>query len=227
MLKHGRRSLRTGGHREREKRSRRYPCTEKITMNELRDINTIATQLGIPDDWDIMIVGDGAGCWWDKPCSWGCTLIDRHRGRRKAFYGAMSCGTIMLAELMPAVHALLWFHEFHGRARVSQLGRPLNVHVVTDNQTTTHHWHLLNSDTQKAQKIRRTRPLWNVLLRVAQAGYEFHFHWVRRNTVELQMLADELAASAKKGLSSARLREKNGQPRNLEREIYATNATAS
>ena len=87
----------------------------------MSSLDEVIAKVGIPDTWDVLIVGDGAGCWWDKPCGWGCTLIDRHLDRRRAFYGGMSSGSIAIAEMMPTVHAMLWYTEFHGKARKAQL----------------------------------------------------------------------------------------------------------
>ena len=118
----------------------------------MSNLDEVITQVGIPDTWDVLIVGDGAGCWWDRPCGWGCTLIDRHAGRRRAFYGGMSSGSIAIAEMMPTVHAMLWYTEFHGKTRKLQLGRStLNVHIVTDNEATVTHWSLLSAGGQRAE----------------------------------------------------------------------------
>ena len=184
-------------------------------------------QAGVPDTWDVLIVGDGAGCWWDRPCGWGCTLIDRHLNRRRAFDGGMSSGSIAIAELMPTVHAMLWYDEFHGATRKARLGRStLHVHVVTDSRTTVNHWDSLREGGPKGVKIRKKRPLWNVLLQLGRAGYMFHFHWIARNTVGLNALADELAGEARDAIAGVKLKSSNNVERKLDVEIYNINATA-
>jgi hypothetical protein len=190
-----------------------------------KSLDKIITEAGIPDTWDILIIGDGAGCWWDKPCGWGCTLIDRHLARRRAFYGGMSTGSITIAELMPAVHAILWYDEFHRHTATIRTGRPiLNVHVLTDNDTTVKHWNLLAQGGQPAIKLRKKRPLWNVLLQLERAGYIFHFHWIARCTVGLNKLADEVAGVARDAIAAVRLKPKGNGARVLDAEIYNINA---
>jgi hypothetical protein len=168
------------------------------------NLDEVIARADIPDTWDVLIVGDGAGCWWDKPCGWGCTLIDRHLDRRRAFYGAMSSGSIAIAEMMPTVHALLWYVQFHGHARKAGLGRSiLNVHVITDSTTTVDHWAALARGGDKARKIRRKRPIWNVLLQFERSGYILHFHWVARGEISLnQKLADPVAALARNAVAA-------------------------
>jgi hypothetical protein len=178
----------------------------------------------IPDTWDILIVGDGAGCGWNLPCGWGCTLVDRHAGRRRAFYGGLSSGSIAIAELMPAVHAMLWYHRFHGKARRAQLGTVLlDVHVVTDNKPTAIQWRTLIAGGAKAQKIRDKLPLWDALLRLERSGYMQRFHWLARNRVGLNVLADEVAGGARDAIAEVRLRPRDGVERSLDHEIYTIN----
>jgi hypothetical protein len=180
-------------------------------------------QAGVPDTWDVLIVGDGAGCWWDKVCGWGCTLIDRHLGRR-AFYGGLSSGSIAIAELMPAVHAMLWYDEFHGKASRKRLGRPtLNVHVITDSETTYNHAAVLTERGKRAADLRRERPLWNVLLQLERAGYLFQFHWIPRQSMGLNILGDKVAGVASKTIAQFRLDPDDKDGHALDREIYIVN----
>jgi len=178
---------------------------------------------GVPTTWDVLIVGDGAGCWWDKVCGWGCTLIDRHLGRRRAFYGGLSSGSIAIAELLPTVHAMLWYDEFQGKAARQRLGRPvLNVHVITDSETTFHHAAAL-APGPKTAKLRRERPLWNVLIQLERAGYLFQFHWVPRQSLGLNILGDRVAGIASKTIAQFRLDPDDHDGRALDREIYMIN----
>jgi hypothetical protein len=111
----------------------------------------------------------------------------------------MSSGSIAIAEMMPTVHALLWYAQFQGSKRKAGLGRSiLNVHVITDNRTTIDHWATLTRGGPKAHKIRRKRPIWNVLLQFERSGYILHFHWVSREEIALnQKLADPVAGMAR------------------------------
>jgi hypothetical protein len=191
---------------------------------ETLSLDEMVAEAGIPATWDVLIVGDGAGCWWDRPCGWGCTLFDHALGRRRAFYGGLSTGSIAIAELMPAVHAMLWYAEFHGHDRKLQLGRgTLNVHVLTDNEPTVWHWKCLAAGGQRAQKLRRKRPLWNIMLQLERAGYSFHFHWTARLAVGQNQLADEVAGRARDAIATFQLKPRDGVARDLDNEIYRVN----
>jgi hypothetical protein len=203
------------------------PLLKPMDSTQMSSLDEVIANVNIPDTWDILIIGDGAGCWWDKPCGWGCTLIDKHLNRRRAFYGGMSSGSIAIAEMMPTVHAMLWYAEFQGKARRVQLKRStLNVHIITDNETTVTHWGILTAGGQRAQKLRKKRPLWNVLLQLERSGYIFHFHWTARATVGLNKLADEVAGVASKAIAGVKLKTRNQIERVLDTEIYMVDASA-
>jgi hypothetical protein len=197
---------------------------DDVMTNNLEEVVAVAA---IPDTWDVLIVGDGAGCWWDGPCGWGCALIDRHLKRRRAFYGGLSTGSIAIAELLPTVHAMLWYAEFHGHARKKALRRgTLNVHVITDNAPTVSQWNSLTRGGAKAQKIRRKRPLWNILLQLERAGYIFHFHWVPRNTIGLNVTADKLSRIARRTIAEVALKFADADGHGIDHEIYTIDASA-
>ena len=128
---------------------------------------------------------------------------------------------------MPTIHALLWYSEFHGHTRKAALHRStLDVHVITDNRTTVTHWEALTRGGPKAQKIRRKRPLWNVLLQLERAGYIIHFHWVARCTIGLNTLADEMAGAARDAITGVTLKTPGQAARQIDREIYTVDASA-
>ena len=193
--------------------------------NSLDEVLAIAK---VPDTWDVLIVGDGAGCWWDKPCGWGCTLIDRHLDRRRAFYGAMSSGTIAIAEMMPTVHAMLWYVQFQGDARKAQLRRStLDIHVVTDNETTVKHWSILSKNAKGAQKLRRKRPIWNILLQFERSGYIIHFHWVAREEISLnQKVADLVAGMSRDALADVAAKPMDKEGHTIDHVIYTVDPSS-
>jgi hypothetical protein len=212
--------------RQKMKRSA-LPVSKPMDSTLMSSLEDTIAKAGVPDTWDVMIVGDGSGCWWDKPCAWGCTLIDRHLGRRRAFYGGLSSGSIAIAELMPAVHAMLWYAEFQGKVRRAQLRRgSLNIHIITDNETTSLHWAILTAGGQRAQKLRKKRPLWNVLLQLERSGYIFHFHWIARDTVGLNKVADKVAGITSKVIPEVEVKFEEKYKRSLDHEIYMVDASA-
>lgn len=199
---------------------------EKIDDEKLDDLEVVASRLGVPDDWDVLIYGDGSGNPDHKPCGWGWALVDRQSRRRKAEFGALSCGTIIVAELMPVVHAMLWYGECLGRMRPAELGRPVNVHVITDNQTVVAYWKALSGGGRVTAKIRRRRPLWNVLLGYEQLGYVFDFHWTKRNQIGLHNFTDRDSKRARKDLIGVWEEARRLETRDRSRELHALNASA-
>jgi hypothetical protein len=188
-------------------------------------LDEVIKTANIPDTWDVLIIGDGSGSWWDGACGWACTLIDRHLDRRRVFYGALSTGSIAIAEMLPTVHAMLWYDQFHGKARKSQLGRStLEVHVVTDNDATAGHWETLTKNTHGAQKLRRKRPLWNVLIQLERGGYIFHFHWVARDQIGLNQTADRVSKLSRAVIIEVPHRYKQHTGHDLDHDIYIVDA---
>jgi ribonuclease HI len=168
------------------------------------DIAVIAAQLGV-EDWDVALVGDGAGISWDRPAGWACVLIDRHGlgepagdDRRKLFTGGMNYGTIGIAELMAYIHALLWYERYHGRDRRLLLKKPLlDVLIITDRQGLADQAVALSSGSTRASTICKRCPLWAVMLQLARAGYRFTWRWQPRRALMLNSLADRMADAAK------------------------------
>jgi hypothetical protein len=139
----------------------------------------------------------------------------------------MSIGSILIAEMMGTLQALLWYDEFHGHARKTALRRStIEVHVVTDNATTVNHWKILADKGPSAAKLRRRRPLWNALLHLERSGYILHFHWVPRDTAGLNILADKVAGIAKDAVAEIPERYERITGRRLDHDIYTINANS-
>jgi hypothetical protein len=157
---------------------------------------------------------------------WSCTLVDRHVDRRRDFAGGMSSGSILIAEMMGTLQAMLWYDEFHGHARKTMLRRStLEVHVLTDNATTVKHWATVSGNGQGARKLRRKRPLWDALLHLERSGYILHFHWIPRATIGLNILGDKVAAIARTTIAEIPERYERETGRRLGHEIYTINAS--
>lgn len=145
--------------------------------------------------WDILLVGDGSGSGWHDPCGWATTLIDRQTKMRKVFFGANNCGSINLAEMMPYLLALSWFHARHGKKRLRQQG-VLRVHVITDSQVTALH------GTRVAQQHELPtvghRALWAAMQEFGRRGYQIEYHWAPRSESLLNWASDLLAGLARR-----------------------------
>lgn len=136
--------------------------------------------------WDYVLIGDGSGCGFDGPCGWACVLIERRTSERVPFYGCANLGTIGFAELMAYHLPLQWIAAKHAggvrRCRV--------VHIVTD-----------SSYAESAHKKLTPEKNAGVLAAVQaykRLGLELHWHWRRRDTHELNRIADELSKQARR-----------------------------
>lgn len=158
----------------------------------------ILAQLGVPHgSWDALIVGDGSGTGWSKPCGWASVLVDRE-GRRRRFRGAMDAGTSYLAEVIPYVQAIGWYADGPGKEKLkarlaaSPLGR-VSIHIVTDNEIVS---------KQGNGKARRKHGLswWEMLDSFSEHGYDLHWHWLKRSRLPLNALCDFLAGMCRKSM---------------------------
>jgi ribonuclease HI len=226
MPKHGTQRRNSDQHHQHRGDCRPYMLMEKLNTQDRADLATIVQRLKIPDSWDILIYGDGAGNARNRPCGWGWILVDRHNQRRKVEWGALGCGSIVTAELMPMIHAMLWQIEYPGRIRAADLGRPVHVHVITDSQTTMAHWRLLARGGLGAQKLRRRRPLWNSLDGFEGSGYVFDFHQIGRDQLALHILADWLSKQARADLVEFLQQQRDRRLPEVARAVHGCNASA-
>jgi len=122
-------------------------------------------------------------------------LIDRVSGTRKLFFGAMSTGTVTIAEFMPYLHAMIWYDGDNGpgkvrRKQASIENRHLNVHVITDSEVTSR-----NGNNPQSRK--KHLPLWAAIDAFKARGYLFYYHHLPRDVADLNILTDEVSRSSR------------------------------
>jgi hypothetical protein len=212
---------------------------ETADRGTLADIHDIALGLGA-GDWDVALIGDGAGRGWDLPCGWSCVLIDRHGGEaaagtdaRKLFSGGMNFGTVDIAELMPYVQAMAWYDRHHGKARRAETGKDLlSVLIVTDRKSITQQALALQAGRERAAEICRKLPLWAAMMHFERRGYSFRWAWQERGRIALNSLADRMADVAKHAAANAlaagtaHIRTDLPESPSEEQLIYLFNAAA-
>lgn len=169
---------------------------------EIPDLPSLLSRLNITR-WDALIVGDGSGTGWQDGCGWAHTVIDRLTRGRRMFRGACDGGSVNLAELMPVLHGLTWFHQTVGRDRLRHSGGQV-IHIVTDSTTTVEHG---RQALDLSRPILETNLLfWSGVREFHRLGYEIHFHWLGRSTTDLNRAADLVAALARRGNLDLELR---------------------
>jgi hypothetical protein len=182
---------------------RTAPVRERPEPQGVATIAGLTKQLGITA-WDAIIVGDGSGQGWDMGTGWACGLVDRYSGAAKLFYGSMNVGTVTIGEMMPYIHALLWYTDGDGpgkkrRKEALRAGRSLQIHIITDSEV------VAKAGTNVTS--RHAHPmLWAAYDACAAQGYTLVFHHVRRNQVNLNVLVDELSRCARQDLQGTQAR---------------------
>jgi len=158
-------------------------------MDSLSD--AICYDLSAPGAYDLLLVGDGSGSTWDKPCGWCCVLVDG--GRWYCKYGASNCGSINVTELEPYLKTMLWYSKTLGRVRHDELRRlyptelkMLQVHIVTDCD-------VIANQGNGTMSTKSNPELWLAFNHIRRLGYDFKFHWVPRNIVNLNDWCDRVS----------------------------------
>lgn len=185
------------------KGGRRKKDNKPVDPLALAPLQTVLDQLGVTkNDWDAVIVGDGSGSSWDASCGWASILIDRNSKHRHIFYGAMSCGTVHLSELLPYLQALLWYDDALKNWLSVSNKVPLRIHIITDSKITA-------DAGNKVIKTNTNKELWASFDALALKGYQIKWHWMGRNGTELNILADQMSKLCRTTINSVALPEGN------------------
>lgn len=140
------------------------------------------------NDWDYLIVGDGSGVGWKMGCGWFSTLIRNRPDRRWTFRGGMDPGTVSLAEIMAFMQPVLYL------ASQTKATRFRRIHIVSDSEYVVR---IGNRQQQPKSHL----VFWNQLSLLHSLGMETRFHWIPRDTIALNKLADHLAGQCRKVVS--------------------------
>lgn len=149
-------------------------------------------------DCQLLLVGDGSGNSWNACCGWATTMIEMVSRERWLFYGAMSAGSINLAELAPYVQALSWYHQDRGKNKIHELGRPIRVNVITDSEVVATQGKQTADFDQPLPKA--NSPQWAAMRQFARLGYQLHWHHEGRSQTVLNWAADLLAGISRRQL---------------------------
>lgn len=164
-------------------------------------LQTVLNNLGVKEtSWDVVIVGDGSGSNWQNGCGWAAVLVDRETKNRRIFYGAMSCGSVNLSELMPYLQCLMWYEAVR-KTWLKTKGKGLTrVHIITDSKLTADQGNNIvdrNANTE----------IWAAIEDIEQRGYHITWHWMERSSTGLNALTDCVSKSSRIALSNLKLPE--------------------
>lgn len=143
------------------------------------------------EKFDILLVGDGSGSKWDKPNGWGCISLENYTFRRKVWYGASNSGSSNLAEIMAYLQPLMWFANEQLNKNSMQFKE---VHIITDSS------YLANKGKVDDPRYGVDAAIWQSFSHFKSFGLNLHWHWSKRNSVELNSLADFLSKTSRKHL---------------------------
>lgn len=147
------------------------------------EFHAMLHRVGVPrDGWDTILVGDGSGSIATRPCGWACIQVDRATMMRTVWHGWQNRGTVNHAELFAYLGPLLLLagserKDFH------------RVYILTDSQ-----YSAFSGNAKKdISTIKANRPLWAALRAAETAGVVVKWIFIDRDTVELNVFADELS----------------------------------
>jgi ribonuclease HI len=151
-----------------------------------------------PNEWDFLIVGDGSGSNWNYQSGWASISIEKETLKRRAWYGAMNCGTVNFSEMMAYLQPLNWYvaAEANRRSKSGKV-RFRDVHIVTDSK------YCRDRGESPDSAPRRNSALWRVFDEFKRHGLLLHWHWIPRASVALNVYADKLSKEARLALKNS------------------------
>lgn len=139
------------------------------------------------DQWDVLMIGDGSGSRWGKPCGWGCAVIDRLTGESGIVSGAVSTGTNNVAELMAYVFPLMELAEIERKRHAAgEEFRTRNIHIISDSDYVV-------GVARKVKKTGTHAMLWSAIEAVKRFGFILTWHHTKRSCVDLNVYTDHIA----------------------------------
>ena len=160
----------------------------------------IAALVGVPE-WDVLMVGDGSGTGgWRMAGGWACVTIERQTDHRSLCWAAWSTCDIHIAELSAYLQAMIEFDQLRAKDVRRQLGRPIRVLVVTDNQPIV----MQSTNGLIGGRVGgSTNPIWAALRQIVTAnGISMTFRFAPRRSTMLNVLVDRVAERARKTIGT-------------------------
>jgi len=111
----------------------------------------------------------------------------------------MNCGTVNFAEMMAYLQPLNWYASVELNNRKKSGGvRFRNVHIITDSK------YCGEQGAKKDLFPKKNSALWKIFGDFQRHGILLHWHWIPRDTVELNAYADKLSKDARKAIAELR-----------------------
>lgn len=146
----------------------------------LSNIDELINHLKIKE-FDLLLIGDGSGTTIDTPCGWSCIYYEKEKQKIMVLTGTFSNGTNNYAELAPYIHGL-WYHSYKNK--------PCKVSIVSDSQLT------IRCGTGEYTR-NANLSFWASIDFFKKIGYEVSWHYIKRNLLKINELADTLAKNGR------------------------------
>ena len=100
---------------------------------------------------------------------------------------------------MPYLQLLTWYDQHIGSQRL-HISSTLEIHIITDSQVVAN-WGT-RAMSRDGNVPRKQGAYWAAMRHLRSLGYLCHFHWVRRDTTQLNWAADLIAGLARAAILS-------------------------
>jgi ribonuclease HI len=179
-------------------------------------LQQLVTRLGI-HTWDYLLVGDGSGSNWDWGAGWGSVLIEAATDERIVFGGGVNLGTVNFAEIMAALQPLEYVaNKETAKRKASGKTRAVHVHILTDSE------YCRNTGNSSNRMMDANAGLWAVFDVFKRHGLIIRWHWIKRETVDLNRYADTISKLVRVLLKGYNLQQKVAAAGD-KRSVYAIN----
>lgn len=170
-------------------------------------------------DWDIILIGDGSGSNWSKEAGWASVSIEKLTMERLVHAGMVSRGTVNFAEMMAYLQPLEWLasREADRRKKKTVQTRAYHVHIMTDSE------YCRSTGTGAGRMMQKNAGLWAVFDVFARHGFVLHWHWIPRESCDLNRYCDKLSKMARKLVKKYNLQDRMTEDGAETRTVYEIN----
>lgn len=154
--------------------------------------------------FDLMLVADGSGTVYTKPCGWCCVAYEPHDNSVVEHFGGVSAGTNNYAEIAPFAHALWAYNAKICKRCVTPTGC-IRAELVSDSEITV-------GGGNGTMARNANGSLWASIDWFVNNGYSLHWNHVPRNSNAANKLCDKRGRGVRLLLESNLLTVKDNIP---------------
>jgi hypothetical protein len=151
------------------------------------DLEAFLKEFNIPDDWSILLIGDGSGSVYAAGIGWAGVMLDRATGRWITIAGAQTNGTVTIAEIYP-YWQLLRYHKYQIHKKDRE--KPYKVFGFCDNESVV-------KCINNLELPWSNHDYWEAFKQIKTPFYDVQFVHLPRDTNHLHILMDQVSVSAR------------------------------